>query len=418
LFVSSFLLMSAFSIGNAQNYDLTLVGSGQLAPGTGSEFEFYADRPADAMYVFNNCGFGLLVKLGNGFSTNNNIAARNDTMEVYSVYKGNWLLLTSFSGNEIMNLGGKSTRIGFYPWADTEGIGYVELVVRYHWGGGSERDYPIKSFPFIPYPEVRTNVDGEAIYDYFYGRTTQFTGKVEFSRTGGSKHLQYSIDGWNWKPFGAGNTHVLTPLEIQNLIPGSSILFREPYGCIDAAPWLDVPEPQVLGGLISRSIFIDPADEHGATIVPRAGIHFVESGKKFAFKVFPTGANAGKKPIVTTDRKLLPDAEGGIEVKDNQDGSWTFTLIAVQEPVNVFITYDPEPASATGNATVEDGQVWGAEGVAYITSATAGSVSIYSATGALVKTVAYAAGTTAIPLPSGFYIVSKGDGENYKVIVK
>jgi hypothetical protein len=89
----------------------------------------------------------------------------------------------------------------------------------------------------------------------------------------------------------------------------------------------------------------------------------------------------------------------------------------IQEAINVNITF-PDKQSATGAAAIEGNQVWGATGTAYITSATAGKANIYSGAGALVKTVTLSAGTTSIPLPAGFYILSKDGRENYKVIVK
>jgi hypothetical protein len=144
----------------------------------------------------------------------------------------------------------------------------------------------------------------------------------------------------------------------------------------------------------------------------------VPSGKNFAFKIFPTGEYAGLTPEVTTDRKIFPpEGEADIKYKVDEDGIWTITLIGLQEAINVNITF-PETSSSTGSAAVAGGQVWGAAGAAYITSATAGKASIYSGAGALVKTVTFSAGTTSIPLPAGFYILSKDGRENYKVIVK
>jgi hypothetical protein len=175
-----------------------------------------------------------------------------------------------------------------------------------------------------------------------------------------------------------------------------------------------VPEHSSVSKAPQREVFI--GEVKGATIIPGTGIHYVPSGKNYVFKVIPTGENAGLEPTVRTDREFISDEEG-ITYKEDGDGIWTVTLLGVQEAVNVNISF-PDTKSGTGNAAVDGNQVWGAAGAAYITSAAAGSARIYGAAGAPVKTVAYPAGTTSVPLPAGFYIISKGGSENYKVVVK
>jgi hypothetical protein len=368
-------------------------------------------------YIFRDCEITFNLSFGGLFDSNTNVVTRPDSIEV--VYNGT-IKAYPLKGNA----NGGVSDMEFSFKASPNSLGKASFSFTYVYGSPlTLSSIPIGSFSLevYDYPTVYTNFNGESIYDYFYGRTTQFPGKVEFSRTGGSQDLLYSIDGVNWKRFGSGNTLVLSPLEIQNLIPGSRILLLEPNGCGNyIMPTFGVPESQVQGGIISRSIFIDPAEGEGAKIIPGTGIHYVESGKKFAFKIFPTGPNAGKTPIVTTDRKLpIPEGAKDIETLPNEDGSWTTTIYGVQETLNVSITYESVDleGGSTGNAAVEGSKVWGAEGVVYITSATAGSASIYSAAGTLVKTAAYTAGTTAIPLPTGFYIISASNGK-YKVVVK
>ncbi|MDR2138019.1 MAG: hypothetical protein LBP50_00470 [Tannerella sp.] len=278
------------------------------------------------------------------------------------------------------------------------------------------------NYAVLTYPTVVSNIDGRAIYDYFYGRTTQFAGKVEFTRVGGSPDLEYSFDGVHWKAFGKTAKKVLTLLEIQNLIPGSQIFFREPYGCAgNIYAVLGVPEqPELIGGIVQREVYIAKSESTDAVIIPGTGLHYVPSTKNYVFKIIPTGENVGKTPEVITGR-ILPNEEMRDVSYEFEDGVWTVTVYGVQENLNLDVTFpevDTQAGGSTGNASVEGSQVWGAAGVAYVTSATAESVSVYSAAGTLVKTVVTPAGTTAIPLPAGFYILSKGGSENYKVIVK
>ncbi|MDR2139372.1 MAG: hypothetical protein LBP50_07480 [Tannerella sp.] len=276
---------------------------------------------------------------------------------------------------------------------------------------------------FHTYPTVNSNFDGESIYDYFYGRTTQFSGKVEFTRTGGTQDFLYSIDGYNWKPFPYNGTLKLTPLEIQNLIPGSSILLKEPYGCQEINSSFGVPEKSgLLGGIVQREVYIAKSESADAVIVPGTGTHYVPSGKNYVFKIIPTGENAGKAPEVITGR-ILPNEEmtDVSYEEDKAEGVWTVTIHGVTENLNLDVTFpevDTQAGGSTGNAAVEGSKVWGAAGAAYVTSDAAESINIYSAAGTLVKTVVTPAGTTAIPLPAGFYILSKGGSDNYKVIVK
>ncbi|MDR2041342.1 MAG: hypothetical protein LBP98_03375 [Tannerella sp.] len=178
-----------------------------------------------------------------------------------------------------------------------------------------------------------------------------------------------------------------------------------------------VPEQSSTSTVPSRPVYLPKVA--GATLIPGEGTHFVPSGKSFSFQILPKGDNAGLKPEVTTgERNIpLPEGEEGITYKQIGEDIWEVTILGVQEAINVNVSF-PTTQSSTGNAAVDGNRVWGAEGAAYITSATAGSAGIYSSTGALVKTITYPAGTTTVPLPAGFYIISQGGGNNYKVIVK
>ncbi|MDR2042627.1 MAG: hypothetical protein LBP98_09990 [Tannerella sp.] len=301
------------------------------------------------------------------------------------------------------------------------------------------------SILYVDYPTVSTILDLkgnlQTIYDAFYDRTTQYPGEVAFTITGGSPDLQYHVnngieliteepknEGLEWRPVYVDDEHKagsktvkLSAVDIQNLIPGSAILVREPNGCKgekEVIATYAVPEESSTssGSIKQRAIYLPKVA--GAKLIPGEGTHFVPTGKSFSFKVIPTGDNVGLKPEVTTAEEFVdPEGNDLITYKQESEGIWVVTLHGVQKALNVNISF-PTEQSSTGNAAVDGNQVWGAEGAAYITSATAGSAGIYSSTGALVKTVTYPAGTTTVPLPAGFYIIAQGGGNNYKVIVK
>jgi hypothetical protein len=385
-----FLLTGALPKANAQ---LSL--SGDLVPGSLDDLRYHIS--VERGYVFNGCPLNVKFEWGADISGMVRIKTNSTEIE-YPISSSSMTL---------------SVDIGTAVAGTTSSLSFTVILPPGIW---SDEIGPI-TLTHIEYPTVITDFSGKDLYDYYYGRTTQYPGKIEFSRTGGSPDLQYSIDGIRWTPF-PGTTASLTPLEIQNLIPGSRIMVREPYGCMNEVPFIAVPEQSRVAGVISRQVFIPPV-EH-ATIIPSPGIHYVVSGKNYVFKILPTGPNAGLRPEVTTGRSFVSDEES-ISYRVDEDGLWTVTLYAVREPLSLDIAFtdmDTESA-ATAGAFIEGGgsRVWGADGTVYIASATAGTASIYGSAGALVKTVAYPSGTTATPLPAGFYIASLDRG-NYKIIVK
>jgi hypothetical protein len=420
LFMLSFLLSGALSNVKAQNVQ---IGTIDLTGG----FTIEVFTPRTVKYVFTKNTLPVYFKFSDAFKNAtaiDQINGRKDTLRFYrnGVKEFDIIIGKYISMADLANY--------TYGWDVDAGdkTGKVTFSFEYVGGQGSGiAPGKIISTEYNAYdePQVITNINGEELYDYFYNRTTQYAGKVEFTVTGGSPDLEYSLTNWATpvrkvypKDYTGSQTIKLSALDIQNLIPGATIQVREPHYYNDGRKTFatyEVPEEPTVVGIPQRPIYI--GEVKGATIIPSAGsTHFVPSGKNYVFKVIPTGENADLKPIVTTDRKFIPDEEG-ITYKVDEDGIWTITLIAVQEPVNLSISF-PTTDSSTGNAAVDGNQVWGAAGAAYISSATAGSAKIYGAAGALVKTVTYSAGTTSIPLPAGFYIISKGGNDNYKVVVK
>jgi hypothetical protein len=351
----------------------------------------------DRNYVFNNCEFTLNFEWGDDFWSGGDIY---------------YLTIKMNGGTSQIQITQSLKSYTLNPGTASAGTSFdITLQITKTPGFPASGPYTI-TMTYIDYPELITGINGQDLYDYYYGRTTQYAGKVEFSRRGGSPDLKYSVDRAHWNPF-PGVTASLTPLDIQNLIPGSQIWIREPYGCMEV-PAITVPDPNQ-GGRITRQVYIPSVAD--ATLIPSPGIHYVESGKNYIFKIIPTGGNAGLTPQVRTNRHFIAD-EQGVSCQESDAGVWIATLYAVQEPVNLEITFvGAETKSVTSVAPVEGQQVWGSAGSVCITSATAGEARIYGGAGALVKTVSYAPGTTATPLSPGFYIASLEHGA-YKVIVK
>jgi hypothetical protein len=234
----------------------------------------------------------------------------------------------------------------------------------------------------------------------FIPPTTRYPGFFKLVR-GGSPALERSFDGgqqWSnvWTQ--------ATDLELSTA--DGEIILREPDGCEELVVSLDVS----ISTTIRRAIFL-PAVANIVT-APGTGEHAVFSGGDFVFQVSMTGPLANRKPIVTTDRKYVPDSVGVI-VEPNDDGSFAVQLRAVREPVHVSLAAGD---LLTGSAAVEGTQVWTSDGQLYISSAGNDEARVYTLTGALLKTVAVAAGQTVrTALPPGFFVVRLDSGRTFKV---
>lgn len=132
------------------------------------------------------------------------------------------------------------------------------------------------------------------------------------------------------------------------------------------------------------------------------------------------GDNVGKIPELKTDRKTFTGNGEELGVtwtrEKNADGTYTITIIRVQENFTIGFDFKEDPNS--NDVIDQNNNVWSANGQLYVTSAVAANAKVYTATGALVKTITLAAGETAnASLSAGFYIVTLGDN-SYKVVVR
>ncbi|MDR2921637.1 MAG: T9SS type A sorting domain-containing protein [Tannerella sp.] len=245
--------------------------------------------------------------------------------------------------------------------------------------------------------------------------TSQFEGSLRVSNITGSNpnYSDYmtrtlrkdSIYGY------FTDTTVFVPfsdIEVANLDYGDKISVKTAWETYV----LDIPRlnEEVPPGTITRPVSVPTVSNAILSVEP--GIKQVVSSEDFSFTITPTGSNVGLVPVVKTGRTNIPDSEGVI-YKQLSDGSWFVTIVRVQSAITLTIDF------TTSNATIENSSsVWANGGQLYVNAVTSNKASIYSITGALVKTVNVAAGETAsISLPTGFYIVTV-NGKAYKVTVK
>jgi hypothetical protein len=233
-------------------------------------------------------------------------------------------------------------------------------------------------------------------------KTTLYPGSpITLTVESGSKrHYWYSVDeGRSWK---SGNKDeikdILAPTDLVAIWvkAGNSCGFVS----IPLIPETSVPHP------VLRPISIPLVP--GAKTFPPNGAHFVKSATDYVFVVIPD--DAGKSLKVSTDRTLLPDDADNLKVIPDGDGSFTVIIRHVQEAVNVSIDL------ITGNATVNDGSIYGVEGGVKVIGAQ-GTIAIYTIDGRLIKSTVAEGDEQFIAAPRGIVIVKNGT-KIAKVVVK
>lgn len=245
----------------------------------------------------------------------------------------------------------------------------------------------------------------------YYAPTVLFEGLLTLSVTNGSLYIQRSLDdGLSWQFARDTITGEALPFSHRQLAefePGDSILFRQPGGCVDEVLVVGEAEEEFPG--ILRSVTIPAIDEAICSV--SEGKHYLWSREQFSFTIRPTGSNAGKKLHVSTSRVLVPDSEG-VLITDNQDGSFTVTILYIQEEVTVAIDF------ATGIESIDGNDVWSYGNCLYIRSDEAGEASVCTIAGSLVEKIRIRGSETiAVTLPDGLYIVLL-HSKAYKVIVR
>ena len=241
-------------------------------------------------------------------------------------------------------------------------------------------------------------------YDFQYiPETIKQKGKLHLDIKGGSGNAVFSLDGGKtWK----NQSDKIHEYEIANLKENGVVYIKDPNNCRYDAISLSKGD----GGTgIHRPVSV-PQIAHAD--VDKMGVYYVNSMGNFSFNITPKGENAGKVPVITTDRTSLPDSEG-VQISDNGDGSFTVTILYIQQAINLTVGF------ATDNELISDGnKVWANNGRLYIETDATATACVYNTVGALVNTVPVIAGETAnLSLPTGFYVVTI-NGKSYKVVLK
>lgn len=243
-------------------------------------------------------------------------------------------------------------------------------------------------------------------YDVKYSRPTiGYAGKLELNISGGTPYLMRSLNkGNSW--FLA--TNPISGSEIYNLQEEEEpyIWLKEPNSCWSQVINLienDIP-PEILRPVTMPEI-------SGAIVSVTSGEKYVLSGENFSFTIQPTGANAGKIPVITTNRITIPDSEG-VKIEDLGKGVYRITILEIREPINIVVDF------ATDNELITGGDnVWTNKGQLYITTTTSGNAAIYNVAGDIIKIIPVVADeTVSIVLPTGFYVVTM-NGKVYKIVL-
>jgi hypothetical protein len=253
----------------------------------------------------------------------------------------------------------------------------------------------------------------------FLPRSAFFPGILEIDVAGGSPYIQRSLNGgvtWEFaRDTLTGESLPFTPLQIQTLtwLKHTYILYREPNTCCSFDSVL-VAVPSSPPLLILREILLPEIQGASASLLP--GIHHVRSTDNFVFTVTPDPENKGRIPDVKIIRRYAPEGDDdGLTVTPNPDGSYTVTILRVQENIRLDITFADR---LSDNAAIDDAGVRPDGSRLLLRASRTGVAQVYSISGSRIRTVPLKAGeTAAVPLPKGFYLVTF-EGKTYKIIIR
>jgi len=151
----------------------------------------------------------------------------------------------------------------------------------------------------------------------------------------------------------------------------------------------------------------------GATLDPGHGIYYVQSKEHFTFTITPDAQMRSLYLNLSTSRNLVPDHEG-VVIEKGENGVYTVTILAVQDYVEVFISFTNTPAD---NLFVPGTSIYSYKGKIYVRTDKTSEVEIYDLAGMLVKRQKVSTGETAISMQPGVYIVTL-NGARQKVIIR
>ncbi|MDR1747219.1 MAG: hypothetical protein LBR49_08120 [Tannerella sp.] len=217
------------------------------------------------------------------------------------------------------------------------------------------------------------------------------------------------------KPNAAGEYHIIG--EYKEVTSGkkltgddypadATVIYVKRQGSCDYVTYNLVPDGGSVPGGQPRQVLLPAVEGITGIDKPLGYVHYTTADKpnEFTFTV-NTG---GKKVIVTADNGAIV-----ADPVKNADGTYTVTVKNItKQPTTITVKFD------TSAEVLEGAKVWSSAGQLYVSAVKAGAAKVYSISGALIKSIAVAAGeTSATALPSGFYIVTL-DGKATKVAVE
>lgn len=242
--------------------------------------------------------------------------------------------------------------------------------------------------------------------------TSTYLSGVKLKIMGATSHVVYSIDnGYTWRKPENEEFIEFNEYEMNQIRNAGIIYIKEPNSCIlETITFGNNNEETPPPSITKRPVTLPHIAN--AIVSLSQGTYYVPSAQNFVFTITPTGENIGLVPVITTNRTSIPDSEG-VQIEDNKDGSYTITILYVQQAVNINVDF------ATGNGLIEgNNNVWASNSELHISSVSSNFAYIYSAMGTLIKTVTIPAGETiTTSLPAGIYIVKLND-KPYKVVLK
>jgi hypothetical protein len=165
----------------------------------------------------------------------------------------------------------------------------------------------------------------------------------------------------------------------------------------------------IIDPVINRRVEIPTVP--GVTSTPPAGIHYVASHTSFPFSL----KFDGPTPLAVHTSRIIDGApEPELQGRLNDNGEYEYVLRDVRE--DVYLQIGPDAASASADILSAD--IWSYNTTLYIKIEREDIASIYSIAGHLIKRIEVPAGTTAIPMENGVYIITLKDGSIHKVFIR
>ena len=253
-------------------------------------------------------------------------------------------------------------------------------------------------------------------YDIQFREKEEFLdGSFSLKVTNATPQVVCSFDGgYTWKSAlpDDGLTYKKLPYsDLEKALESGVVYIKEPNSCHLVAIPIKSREPEGAGSIVvNRSVMIETED--GLTTLPRAGLtHYTPSWKDFTFKVY---GEPGKELLITTNRAY--DNEGGVKIVPTGEGAWDVTIVKVHSSLKIKVAYKTSIENGdnpTGNTVWVGYNVWSANGKLHVKNANPGTLSIFTITGQLYKTIEIS-GDYSESLPRGLYIV-KLNGKTYKI---